>query len=177
MTETASQVAATPPDSQPVGSGIPLPHAEIRISAQGEILVKAESNALGVLVQDALAPVTDEEGWLHTKDVGHVEDGVLFVDGRMDLQFISGGENIQPEVIERALVTLTDVTEAVVVPKEDVEFGHRPLAWVDAEVTDDRIRRWNHELRASLPGYMIPVEYRQLPPLEGLKRKRGELVI
>ena len=177
MTETASQVTATPPGQSPVGSGIPLPHAQIRFSEEGEILVKAESTALGMLVQTGLEPLTDESGWFHTRDLGHLDEGVLVVDGRMDLQFISGGENIQPEVIERALTALEAITEAVVVPKEDPEFGHRPLAWVDVEVTGTHTRQWNEALRQTLPGYMIPVEYRTLPPLEGLKRKRGDYLV
>lgn len=177
MTETASQVTATPPGEDPIGSGKPLSHAEIRISEDGEILVKAESVALGELVQDGLESITDADGWFHTRDLGRLEDGVLFVEGRMDLQFISGGENVQPETIERALVKLQGISEAVVVAKPDEEFGFRPLAWVDMDITLEQVEQWNLALREELPGYMIPVEYRTLPPLEGIKRKRGDYLV
>lgn len=175
MTETASQVTATPPGELAVGSGRCLEHAECRIAADGEILIKAASTAAGVLHPEGLRSITDGQGWLHTRDAGRIEHGVLFVEGRMDARFISGGENIQPEMIEQALMNLPGIAEAVVVPKEDPEFGHRPLAWVDAEVTEDAVERWNDGLRTQLPGYMIPVGYRRLPEEPGLKRSRAEL--
>jgi len=175
MTETASQVAATPPGESVEGSGRPLEHAEIMISSEREILVKAGSVGVGALTHQGVEPFYDEGGWLHTGDVGRLEEGVLYVEGRLDNQFISGGENIQPEMIERALLELDGITEAVVVPKEDEEFGHRPLAWVDMEITSDRVEQWNKVLRTELPGYMIPVAYRRLPELKGMKRNRNEL--
>ena len=175
MTETASQVTATVPGDLPVGAGKPLKHAQVGISEEGELLVKGSSVAMGMLDASGITPLVDEQGWLRTRDCGRMEDDVLYVEGRKDLQFISGGENIQPEVIERTLMDLSDISEAVVVPKPDVEFGARPVAWVDVEVTSDRVQEWNRALRKELPGYMIPVEYRRLQELKGVKRRRGEL--
>lgn len=175
MTETASQVAATPPGETARGAGRPLGHAELRISEQGEILLKGPSVAVGILEEKGLVPITDQEGWLHTRDVGRIEEGLLMVEGRMDRQFISGGENIQPEQIERALLDLPEISEAVVVPIEDEEFGCRPFAWVDAELSGAEWERMKVELRKVLPGYMIPVGVSRLPEMGvGLKRRRGE---
>jgi O-succinylbenzoic acid--CoA ligase len=176
MTETASQVTATPPGEPAVGSGRCLDHAECRITTDGEIMIKAASTAAGVMHPEGLRPITDAQGWLHTRDAGRIEHGVLVVEGRMDSRFISGGENIQPEVVEQALLNLSGISEAVVVPKEDPEFGQRPVAWVDVEVTQDAVTMWNDGLRAHLPGYMIPVAYRRLPEGSGLKRSRAELI-
>ena len=56
--------------------------------------------------------------------------GCLAVTGRRDNMFISGGENIHPEEIEKALLSIKGIVEAIVVPKEDTELGHRPIAFV-----------------------------------------------
>jgi O-succinylbenzoic acid--CoA ligase len=175
MTETASQIAATPPGDTPIGSGKPLDHAQIRISEQGEILMKGDSMAIGQITESGLQSLTDEEGWFHTRDRGRIEKGILHVEGRMDNQFISGGENIQPETIEGALLEIHGIQEAIVVPKEDMEFGFRPRAWVDAEISEASVSRWNAYVREVLPGYMVPVEYRRLPEATGMKHRREEL--
>lgn len=164
LTETASQIAATPPGEPPAGAGKILPHARIHISESGEIQVRAGS------VPEAL--LTD--GWLRTGDRGRMEGDVLFVEGRMDRQFISGGENIQPERIERELQACIGTT-CVVVPVADPEFGLRPAAWVEAEVTEEQVNRWNQALRRRIPGYMIPVRYKTLPPQTGLKPRLDDL--
>jgi O-succinylbenzoic acid--CoA ligase len=158
MTETASQIAATPPGEPARGAGRILPHARVRISEEGEIQVKAGS------VQESM--LTD--GWLRTGDCGRLEGDLLFVEGRMDRQFISGGENIHPEEIERELRDCTGAVCAVVAVS-DPEFGLRPAAWLDEEVTEEKVNEWNQSLRLRLPGYMIPVIYKTLPVQTGLK--------
>ncbi|WFB35739.1 AMP-binding protein [Kiritimatiellota bacterium B12222] len=163
MTETASQIASTLPEEEVKGAGRVMPHAEVKISAEGEIWIKGDS------VSDAFV---DAEGWLHSGDRGRVEEGVLYVEGRMDRQFISGGENIQPEQIEQALMNLPGISQAVVRPQDDEEFGQRPVAWVDAEWQEE----WEQELRSVLPGYMLPVRYEKLPDGVGLKPTLKALV-
>ena len=58
------------------------------------------------------------------------KEGYLTVTGRRDNMFISGGENIHPEEIEKALLSIKGVAQAIVVPKEDKEFGQRPIAFI-----------------------------------------------
>ena len=58
------------------------------------------------------------------------KEGYLTVTGRRDNMFISGGENIHPEEIEKALLSIKGIAEAIVVPKEDKEFGQRPIAFI-----------------------------------------------
>lgn len=162
MTETASQIAATPPGEAVRGAGRVMSHAEVKISEQGEIRVRGASVSAACLAED---------GWLHTGDCGRLEAGILYVEGRMDRQFISGGENIQPEEIEKALMRLEGITQAVVRPVDDGEFGQRPVAWVDAAWQEE----WERNLREILPGYMVPVRFERLPEGSGLKPKLGEL--
>ncbi|MCP4456031.1 MAG: o-succinylbenzoate--CoA ligase [Planctomycetes bacterium] len=127
--EAASQITTT--RGVPVGSGHALSHAEVRIDEHHEILVKSAALCRGVVCQGQVTPVTDEQGWFHTGDLGRLDDqGHLFVLGRRDTQFISGGENICPEEIEQAILTLLEVEQCVVVPVSDATYGQRPAAFV-----------------------------------------------
>jgi O-succinylbenzoic acid--CoA ligase len=104
LTETASQVTATPPGASQGElhtSGRPLAHSEISISSEGEILVRGRMLFIGYVMSDAVERPFDAEGWLRTGDLGELDaDGYLHVRGRKDNLFISGGENVQPEEIE-----------------------------------------------------------------------------
>lgn len=104
----------------------------------------------------------DEDGLYPTGDLGYLdEEGRLHVTGRLDHLIVSGGENIQPEEIERHLNTLPGVRMAVVVGVPDPEFGERPVAFVDwaGEVRTDL----DAELRRSLPGYKVPDAFYDMP--------------
>ena len=166
LTEMASQVTTvrpdTPPDRQST-SGAVLRHRQLRVSDAGEILVRGETLFLGYLRDDqSLDPARDDEGWFATGDLGELSpDGYLTVRGRRDNLFISGGENIHPEQIERALQALDGVEQAVVVPVPDAEFGERPAAIVrgDWSASDE----WPLRLRERLPGFMIPVAWLPWP--------------
>ena len=92
--------------------------------------------------------------------------------------FISGGENIQPEEIEKVLLSIPGVIEAVVVPKEDVEFGHRPVAFIkhDSGISADQIIK---HCAQSLPKFKIPTVFYPWPQklLEsGIKISRKDLI-
>lgn len=159
LTEMASQVATTPPNAtraQLRTSGAVLPHRELTLAPDGEILVRGETLFQGYLERGALRRPLDEEGWFHTGDLGTFgPDGLLRVRGRKDHLFISGGENIQPEEVEEALCRLKEVREAVVVPVPDEEYGQRPVAFVRGEegaVPGDLALR----LEAALPRFKIP---------------------
>ena len=166
MTETSSQVTTTPPGAsldRLTTAGQRLPHREVAISAQQEILVRGKVLFQGYVEGDTLHDPRDEDGWLHTGDLGRIDDeGYLHVQGRKDNQFISGGENIQPEEIERALVQLDAIRRAVVVPVPDDEFGQRPAAFVDADA-DAPLSQLASQLEASLPRFMIPIQFYSWP--------------
>ena len=166
LTETASQVATSPrhkEDSVDRPSARVLPEREVSISHDGEILVRGPILCRGYLRDGVIKRVTDEHGWFHTGDIGELDsNGCLRVTGRRDNMFISGGENIHPEEIERALLNLDGIQRAIVLPVPDDVFGHRPLAFVDG----DRIGDWNalrKALTRTLADYQIPVAFRRWP--------------
>lgn len=134
-TEMSTQVTTSPsPVTSATGdSGVVLPYREVAISTVGEILVRGECLFMGYLDNDELRTARDAEGWFHTGDMGELsEEGRLTVLGRKDSMFISGGENIHPEEIEKALTAIEGIEDAVVVPAPDAEYGMRPVAWIKA---------------------------------------------
>lgn len=168
LTEMSSQVATLGPDDsihRLDTAGRVLRYRKVRISDDGEILVKGETLYSGVATADGLdAPALDSDGWYATGDLGRINDeGYLTVLGRRDNMFISGGENIQPETIEAALLALRGVLGATVVPVPDEEFGRRAVAFVerDAGVDPASLTR---ELEKTLPRFMIPVAFYPYPP-------------
>jgi o-succinylbenzoate---CoA ligase len=160
-TEMASQIATTRVGESADKlrtSGKLLPYRELQISTDGEILVKGKTLFYGYRDGERISRATDAEGWFHTGDLGYLdEDGYLTVTGRKDNLFISGGENIQPEEIERTILQIAGVIEAMVVPVKSEEFGERPAAFVKMEQgsTPDFSRIKNH-LEKELPRYKIP---------------------
>lgn len=132
-------------------NGEVLPNRELQLASDGEILVKGPCLFQQYLGQ---APHTD---WFATKDLGKFENGKLLITGRKDWMFISGGENIQPEEIEKELLTLPNVLEAVVIAKDDPEFGKRPIAVIKAQ-NMFTLEQMQHALMDRLPKYKIPID-------------------
>ncbi len=132
-TEMSSQIATTPAPIREIqqNSGQLLPYREITVAKDGELLVKGPCLFQGYLRPDGIHPQTDHDGWFHTADIGSIsEKGEVTVLGRKDNMFISGGENIHPEEIEKALMMIEGIREALVVPVPDNEYGQRPLAFI-----------------------------------------------
>ncbi len=160
MTEAASTVCGKRADGR-CGVGVPLAGREIRLVNE-EIWLRSSSLTSGYWRDGVLVPVTDADGWLHTRDRGAWVDGELQVVGRLDNQFFSGGEGIQPEEIERVLLGHPAVSQAYVVPQNDEEFGQRPVALLALTkgVDVDVIARW---ARDKLAGFQYPVDWLLLP--------------
>ena len=73
----------------------------------------------------------DEDGWLHTGDLGRLDDkGNLWITGRCKDMIIRGGENIAPAAVERALMTIPGVNEAVVFGVPHADLGEEVMAVV-----------------------------------------------
>lgn len=127
MTEACSQIATF---------GWPLPGVSARIAADGEILVSGP-NVSGEAV--------DADGWLHTGDVGSLDErGRLRVSGRKAETIISGGENVSPVEIEAVLLAHPAVADAGVHGRADPEWGEAVVATVvvrdGAAVEADELR-------------------------------------
>ena len=172
LTEAASQVATLSPRDalRKLGSsGKPLLAAEVRIGepgdlpaaeAPGEILVRGPIVSPGYISDDQ--PVTDNEGWLHTGDLGRLDDeGFLYVVGRADDMFVSGGENVHAAEIEAALQSHPAVGEALVTAVPDAEWGTVAVADVrlrsGKRATAAELRR---HARTQLAGFKVPSQVR-----------------
>jgi O-succinylbenzoic acid--CoA ligase len=151
LTEAASQVTTlAPPEAvRKLGSaGRPLLTTHLRIQ-DGEILVQGPTVAPGC---------ADEDGWLHTGDLGRIdEQGFLYVEDRLDDVIVSGGENVLPAEVEGVLLRHPDVAEVAVVPRDDPEWQQAVTAVVvredGAAVSADELRR---HCEADLAGYKVP---------------------
>jgi O-succinylbenzoic acid--CoA ligase len=167
MTEAASQIATTRPGdhNQQVRRSAPLLiPGSVRISDDGEVLLNGPTRFRGYLRPDGVERPFDAEGWFAAGDLGAFdEEGRLRVFGRKDNRFASGGENICPEEIERALLDIAGVAQALVVPLPDADWGARPVAFIDSpnlnverEADAESIRR---QLRERLPGFKVPRQF------------------
>ncbi|MFG3438630.1 AMP-dependent synthetase/ligase [Nonomuraea sp. NPDC047897] len=107
MTETTGAFTANSPDCYRLGSvGRAEPGAEVRIAEDGEILTRSPLNTRGYLNRpDGTAELIDADGWLHTGDIGTVDDDGFYrvIDRKKELIITSGGENISPAGIESQL--------------------------------------------------------------------------
>jgi long-chain acyl-CoA synthetase len=119
MTETGSVAVGTPIERIKPGSiGIANAPNEVRLSDEGEILVRGPNVFMGYLNQpEKTAETIDAEGWLHTGDVGTVDtDGYFRISDRLkDIIITAGGKNITPSEIENQIKFSPYVTDAVVI--------------------------------------------------------------
>jgi fatty-acyl-CoA synthase len=98
---------------------------------EGEIIVRGPSVMKGYWNDEAATVAVLKDGWLHTGDLGQVdEDGLLKITDRLKEVIISGGYNIGPAQIENVLLDLDDVEECAVVGVHDEKFGETPAAFV-----------------------------------------------
>jgi len=151
LTEACSQVTTLAPADakRKLGSaGRPLLTTHLRIQ-DGEILVQGPTVAPGR---------ADADGWLHTGDLGRIdEEGFLYVEDRMDDLIVSGGENVVPAEVEKVLLRHPEVADAAVVGREDPEWQQAVTAVVvleeGSEATPDELRRHCAE---TLAGFKVP---------------------
>jgi long-chain acyl-CoA synthetase len=119
MTENSALATFTPRDDVRIGKvGRAHPGVEIRIADDGEILTRGASTFAGYWKNEsATRAAIDEDGWLHTGDVGELDaDGFLTItDRKKDIIITAGGKNISPSWIENALKVSPYVREAIVI--------------------------------------------------------------
>jgi len=108
LSECASVVCLNTPEARRIGTvGRPLPHVEVRLADDGEVLVKGP-HMLGYLGEPA-----QPGDWLATGDLGHFDDGFLVLHGRKKHQFVTAyGRNVNPEWVEAELVQQAPIVQA-----------------------------------------------------------------
>ncbi len=190
LTETSPVISTTcPAHNKPGSVGLPLTNVEVRIDApdhngNGEILARGSNVMLGYYgMPEKTREVIDEQGWLHTGDIGKLdEEGYLYITGRLkNIIVTKGGKNIYPEEIEDLLRASPLLSEVVVVGKLDSEGGEYPHAIIypDPEVlaamqpgkrlTDDEtrgiVRAEIQKCASGAARYKIPQSF-ELSPVE-----------
>ena len=163
MTEMASTVFAKQSDGK-VGVGQPLLGRAFKLVNE-EVWLKGAGLAMGYWREGHIVPLTNAEGWFQTKDKAQWLDDELVIQGRLDNMFISGGENIQPEEIEKVIAQSDLVKQVFVLPQHDEEFGHRPVAIVEFHTSfnESAVESLNVFLQGRLERFKQPVAYYELP--------------
>jgi long-chain acyl-CoA synthetase len=118
LTESSPVISFNRLDAVKVGSvGQAIPDVEVKISADGEILTRGPHVMKGYWKNpDATREVLTADGWLHTGDVGYLDDNqfLYITDRKKDLIITSGGKNIAPSELERLLISDPYIDQAVV---------------------------------------------------------------
>lgn len=170
LSEMSSQVATAPANSQQ-NCGLALAHRQYKLlPSSNEIAVKGKVLAMAYYDQGFKNLSLDAQGWFHTGDIAQAPNSAntsgLIIQGRRSNMMISGGENIHPEEIERQLTQFSAIKQAVVVAKQDVEFGQRPVAIIEWNLEHPdawRIDLIKHKLRQNLAAFKVPDEFLAWP--------------
>lgn len=176
LTELASTVCVKPADVLP-DVGALLPGHQLKIIA-GEIWLRSPTLAAGYWRNGTLVSLCNDQGWFATRDLGRLNGERLQIIGRADNLFFSGGEGIQPEIVEQVIARHPAIEQVFIIPIADIEFGQRPVAIVDAKGKIDvpEISAW---LRDKLPRFQIPAHWYVLPEQfkqDGIKISRQKLI-
>lgn len=166
LTEHCSQVCTTRITSLTHDfAGIPLFPDNVTLSNDNELLIRGDCLFLGYYSKGLIVLPLDKEGWFHTGDLAEKTDGNTYkIIGRKDRQFVSGGENINPEIIEKALLSLDSLQKVKVIPMDHPEFGQVVSAHI-YPFDESALPGIREALRTRLPNFMHPKAYFKLEPL------------
>ncbi|MGZ4526798.1 MAG: FadD3 family acyl-CoA ligase [Mycobacterium sp.] len=160
LTEAGNVTLSLPGDSfedVATTAGVPCAGVEVRIADDGEVLVRGYGVMQGYLDDPgATAQAIDDDGWLHTGDLGNFTDtGRLRIVGRKKDMFIVGGFNAYPAEIEGFLLSHPAVAQAAVIGVPDERLGQVGKAFVVAKtpVSEDDLLIWCRERMA---GFKAP---------------------
>ncbi len=183
-----------PPDSVPANATVtygltescggvvydrrPVPGVAVGIADDGEVLLRGPMMMSGYRNHDLASPV-DRNGWLHTNDIGRIEDGVLHVDGRRGDMIITGGENVWPDAVERVLLAHSRISDCAVAGVPDAEWGHIVTVWIVPTGDSPSLEEIREHVGAELPRYCAPrriVVVDSLPRTSLGKVRRRDLI-
>jgi len=148
--------------------GLPCDGIEVRIAEDGEVLMRGYNVMQGYFEDPrATAEAIDADGWLHTGDLGKIDDtGRLRIIGRKKDMFIVGGFNAYPAEIEGFLLTHPAVDQVAVIGVPDDRLGQVGKAFVVSKktVAEEDLISWSRERMA---GFKVPrfVEFLDALPL------------
>jgi len=183
LTETAALISSNPVGREQPGSvGLPVPGTEVRIlddagedvpaGEVGEICARSPGVMQGYWHSPAVTAEALRGGWLHTGDLGYVdEQGYLYIVDRKKDLIIRGGFNVYPRDVEDALLEHPAIEAAGVVGRPDPEKGEEVVAFVSlrpgADATSDELVAWARE---RIGGYKYPREIHVIDqlPLTGV---------
>ena len=118
MTENTAVATIVPSDELRLGSvGKSLPNSEVRIAEDGEILTRSDATFNGYFKNPEATKETIVDGWLHTGDIGHMDEfGHLWItDRKKDIIITAGGKNLSPSEIENRIKVSPYIREAMVI--------------------------------------------------------------
>ncbi len=162
-----------------VYDGLPLQGVEVEMEGDGRVLVSGSTLFDGYADGgDDGTVLRDGTRWLRMPDVGEWADARLAVLGRADDVIVTGAFKVHPASVERALLALPGIAEAVVVDAPDKEWGERIVALVSlagrrGPVSTEALRT---ELADTLPRHALPrhvIVLENLPLLDSGKIDRG----
>ncbi len=141
LSESTGPLTWDPYQVHPGDVGRPIPGCEIRVAPDGEILARGGNVFAGYFKDPGrTAEAIDADGWLHTGDLGVLEEGRLRIVGRKkDLIVTAGGENISPANIETA------IRSAPLVDQACVAGDGRPYVVALVTVDPEALRSWARE--------------------------------
>jgi long-chain acyl-CoA synthetase len=181
ITEAMNAAIINPVDRppRPGAIGVPLPDVELRIAEldgdqdvrsgeDGELLIRAPQLMSGYWGRPSETAEMIIDGWLHTGDIGHLDDDgyVHIVDRRKDM-IKPGGYAVWPREVEEVIAAHPDVVEVGVAGVPDARQGEAVKAWVvvraGATLSAEDLRTWSRE---RLAPYKVPrqVEFRDVLP-------------
>lgn len=157
--------------AKPTSVGPPVPVVEVKIAGPdgvgvargetGEVLLKGPIIMPGYWGKPEATAETVRDGWLHTGDIGHVDDeGFLYITDRAKDMIIRGGENIYCVEIENRLVEHPAIADAAVIGVAHAELGEEVKAVVQLEpggsLTEAEVRQWVGDALAQfkVPAYV-----------------------
>ena len=143
--------------SKPESSGKPFKNIKIKVASDSEILIKSSSLFKEYLFEKKETDIKKKNGFYYSGDLGFLDkDGYLFVEARRNDLIVSGGENINPIEVEKALKSFDFIDEACVFPKPNKTWGQIVAAVVVSKNPDIDEKYLREKLKQKLAGFKIP---------------------